>query len=120
MENTKARPVFYQGESDWKLASEAPKGSLLYRLFHRRFEKKNGFYLVRKESANEDLFKLLQTDPSTYYLFMNRFPLIYTAFLASSFFERLFLKPVNYYETLSVTYLRKNLEEERKSDLIKK
>ena len=120
VKDTKARPVFYQMESDYKLVSEAPRDSLLYRLFHRRFERKNGFYLVREESTNEDLFRLLQSDPSTYYLFMDRFPLIYTLFLSSSFFENIFFKPVNYYETLSVTYLRKNLEEGRKSDLIKK
>ena len=120
IERTKARPVVYQMESDYKLISEAPEKSQLYRLFHGRFEGKHGLYLVRKKSPEKDLFKLLESDPSTYFFFMNKLSFIYTAFLVSSLFERLFFKPINYYETLSVTYLRKNLEKSLKSDLVKK
>lgn len=119
LKSTKARPVFYEIESDYKLVSEAPKGSQLYRFFHRRFERKH-FFLISKESANEDFFKLIETDPRTYYFFMNRLSFIYTAFLGSSLFQHIFFKPINYYETLSVTYLRKNLEKTLKADLIKK
>ena len=120
IESTKARPVFYQGESDYKLISEAPKNSQLYHLFHSKFERKNGFYLLRIESIDEDLFKLLlESYQSTFYFFMDRTALVFTIFKGSSLFKNIFFKPVNYYETLSVTYLRKNLEKSRKSNLIK-
>lgn len=118
--STKARPVFFEMESDYKLVSEAPENSQLYKLFHSRFKQKNGFYLIRKKSANEDSYKMLELDPATYYFFMNRLSFLYTAFMSSSFFERLFFKPVNYYETLNVIYLRKNLEQTLKSRMIKK
>ena len=120
VKETKARPVVYEAESDYKQISESPRGSQLFRLFHSRFEQKDGFYLIKKESPDQDLFNLLDTNPSTYFLFMNRGSLINTAFLGSSFFENLFFKPINYYETLSVTYMRKNLEKTLKSDLAKK
>lgn len=120
LKSTEARPMFFEMESDYRLISEAPEHSQLFRLFHSKFKRKDGFFLVRKESPNQDMFKYLQEDPKTYYLFMNSLSLHYTAFLASSFFENLFFKPVNYYETLNVAYLRKNLEKSKKSDLIKK
>lgn len=107
-------------DRDYKLVSEAPAGSQLFRLFHSRLKRGNGFFLIRRASATEDFYKMLEMDPTSYYCFMNRLSFLYTAFMSSSFFERMFFKPANYYETLSVTYLRKNLEKSVKSDLIKK
>ena len=120
LKSPQVRPVFFEMESDYKLISEAPEGSQLFNLFHSRFKRKNGFYLIKKESPTTDSFKILEKNPRTYYFFMERISFAYTAFLGSSFYRRMFFKPVDYYETLSVTYLRKDLEQTLKSPLIKK
>lgn len=120
LESTNKRPIFVEVESDYKLVAEAPNGSQLNRLFHRTFERPNGFYLIRKESASRDLFKILDNDNDSMYFFMNRFSFLYTMFLGSSFFTYVFFKPVNYYETLNVAYVRKDLRAAEKFNLIKK
>ena len=75
---------------------------------------------MRRKSAKEDFFRLVKTDPRSYFFFMDRTPLIYTIMMGSSLFKNVFFKPANYYQTFSVTYLRKNLDKPRKSSLIKK
>lgn len=74
---------------------------------------------MRRRSAEEDFKRLVKNHPTTYFFFMDRIPLAY-AIMIGSLFKNIFFKPANYYQMLSVTYLRRNLDKKRKSDLIKK
>lgn len=43
LKSTQARPAFFEMDRDYKLVSEAPAGSQLFRLFHSRLKRGNGF-----------------------------------------------------------------------------
>lgn len=106
-------------ETDYKTIFEAPKGTQLYKLFNRKIQKPDAFYLLRRSSLFEARLKLLKLSTRDYFFFMSRFPLVYALNLSTSFLSRIFFNRNIYYETLNVIYVRKNLEEGMKRKLLR-
>ena len=94
-------PIFseIELESDYKIISGALKGTLLYRLFHRKLERRSNFFLLRTNSLAADMLSIYKsTDQS--FLFMSRFPLSVMLNIVSTFFSRVFFNHHIYYESL--------------------
>lgn len=86
--------------SDYKLISEAPYGSQLYRLFHRSLKQKNGFYLLKRRSIEEFYHCLEYIGSQDSFMFMNRLLLVYVLNIVKSFFNRAFFNDKIFYESV--------------------
>lgn len=100
LESTNKRPIFVEHGSDYRLISEAPIATQLYRLFNRFLKQKDGFYLISRRSFAHFFLCFEYLASQNYFIFLNRISLIYLLNIVTSFFERVFFSHKDFYETV--------------------
>lgn len=100
LESTNKKPVFWEYKSDYRLISEAPKGTQLFRMFHQRLQHPDGFFLIKRKSITADMLYLYNLGADEYFLFMSRFPLVCLMNIVSTFLDRVFFNRNVYFESL--------------------
>lgn len=104
-----------EGEND--LITKAPKGTVLYRLFHEKLKKPDEVNMLTKPYGVKVFEDIVKNGVFRYFFFMNEVTRLVTESLASQFAkpgQMIFSKPTSYFESLNAVYINRQSAEHKK------